>query len=94
MYAHSPLCSKEILIQQRLKPFGGGSGNPAYVFKGNSNTTKIETEYTDYYNSDEQWFKGNSNTTKIETHQHQTPGILYLCSKEILIQQRLKHRYR
>ncbi len=36
--------SKEILIQQRLKHGVGQSVSSGIEFKGNSNTTKIETD--------------------------------------------------
>ncbi len=59
-------------------------------FKGNSNTTKIETDQSADPLNRKKKFKGNSNTTKIETlleriHHENRHG-----SKEILIQQRLK----
>ncbi len=60
-------CSKEILIQQRLKPVKHTCWLCGNTFKGNSNTTKIETGKAPHRRLGYQKFKGNSNTTKIET---------------------------
>ena len=59
-------------------------------FERNSNTTKIETYTPAGTCGDCLLFERNSNTTKIETGYLGSLASLARCSKEILIQQRLK----
>ena len=67
MITVSSRCSKEILIQQRLKLWKWHRRKHGVEFKGNSNTTKIETVIHLEESVQDLMFKGNSNTTKIET---------------------------
>ena len=91
MHRQIAKCQKEVLTQQRLKPFGTLKfWFVWYLSERSSNTTKIETHFLSAFYFIVDLSERSSNTTKIETWFRGRRRRQWNSQKEVLTQQRLK----